>query len=210
MTDHGFPFFRKDRVCPWWLTWTFDNPLRRLFHDPGMIVGPYIQKGMTVADIGCGRGYFSIAMAKMVGGKGSVIAVDIQEKMLELLKRRAMKAGASARIRTLCAKDDDIVLREPVDFALAFWMVHEVKDIPHFFGQIHSVLKKGGRFLYAEPRMHVANRRFQEILGYARQAGFRINDAPQIRFSRAVILSIEDNKSLFAEKLNVQGSSDIL
>jgi ubiquinone/menaquinone biosynthesis C-methylase UbiE len=191
MNDHESPFFKEDRVCPWWLIWTFDNPLRRFFQDPGTIVGPYIREGMMVADIGCGRGYFSIAMAKMVGGKGSVVAVDLQEKMLAFLQRRARKAGVADHIRSLCAKEDDIMLREPVDFVLAFWMVHEVKDIPLFFGQIHSVLKEGGKFLYAEPKMHVPNRRFQEILGFARQTGFRINDAPQIRFSRAVILSKE-------------------
>lgn len=189
MNDHDSPFFREDRLCPWWLIWTFDNPLRRFFQDPGTIVGPHVRDGMIVADIGCGMGYFSIAMAKMVGEKGSVVAVDLQEKMLELLRRRARKAGVSDRIRSVCAKDGDIMLREPIDFALAFWMVHEVKDIPLFFGQIHSVLKKGGKFLYAEPKIHVPNRRFQEILGYARQAGFRISDGPQIRFSRAVILS---------------------
>lgn len=191
MNDHISPFFREDRVCPWWLIWTFDNPLRRFFQDPETIVCPHVREGMTVADIGCGMGYFSIAMAKMVGGQGSVVAVDLQEKMLEFLKRRTRKAGVGDRIRTLCAKEDDIILREPVVFVLAFWMVHEVEDIPLFFRQIHSVLKEGGEFLYAEPKMHVPDRRFQEILGYARQAGFRIDDAPHIRFSRAVILSKE-------------------
>ncbi len=111
--------------------------------------------------------------------------------MLEFLKRRARKAGVADRIRTLCSKEDDIMLREPVDFVLAFWMVHEVKDIPLFFGQIHAVLKESGKFLYAEPKMHVPDRRFQEILGHARKAGFRIIDGPQIRFSRAAILSKE-------------------
>jgi ubiquinone/menaquinone biosynthesis C-methylase UbiE len=191
MNAHGSPFFREDRVCPWWLIWTFDNPLRRFFQDPAKIVGPYVREGMTVADIGCGIGYFSVALAKIVGEKGSVIAVDLQEKMLASLKRRAKRAGVTDRIRTLRAKEDDIVLGEPVDFALAFWMVHEVKDIPRFFGQIYSVLKEGGKVLYVEPRMHVPHRRYQEILGYAGQAGFQISDAPEIGFSRAAILSRE-------------------
>ncbi|HYA88704.1 MAG TPA: class I SAM-dependent methyltransferase [Nitrospirota bacterium] len=191
MNEHGSLFFREDRICPWWLIWTFDNPLRRFLQNPETIVGPHVREGMNVADVGCGMGYFSIAMAKMVGENGSVIAVDLQEKMLEFLKRRARKARLTDRIRLLCAKEDDLMLRGTVDFALAFWMVHEVKDIPLFFEQIHSVLKKGGTFLYAEPKIHVSNRRFQEILGYAQQAGFQINNAPQIRFSRAVILSKE-------------------
>ena len=191
MNKHEFPNFREERVCPWWLIWTFDNPFRRFFQDPGTIIGPYVREGMVVADIGCGMGYFSIALAKIVGKQGLVFAVDLQQKMLEFLNRRARKAGVLDRIRSINAKDDDIMLREPVDFVLAFWMVHEVKDIPLFFRHVHSVLKKSGKFLYVEPKMHVPDRRFQEILRHARQGGFQINDALQIRFSRAVILSKE-------------------
>jgi hypothetical protein len=45
--------------CPWWLCFTFDNPVRRLLHNPEQILGGLIQPGQTVADIGCGMGYFS-------------------------------------------------------------------------------------------------------------------------------------------------------
>lgn len=182
-------FFEKDRVCPWWLAWTFDNPLRRLVHKPEEILGPYLQEGMTVADIGCGMGYFSIAMAKMVGEKGAVISADLQQEMLDRVRKRAGKAGVAERIRTVRASADDIRIEGPVDFVLVFWMVHEVKDIPRFFGQVSSVLKPGGKVLYAEPRLHVTGRRFQEILGYAGQAGFRVSDAPPVRLSRAALLS---------------------
>ena len=70
-------------VCPWWLCYSFDNPLRRLIHNPQRILSPYIKQGMTVLDAGCGMGYFSIGMAKMVGDSGKVIAVDLQQKMLD-------------------------------------------------------------------------------------------------------------------------------
>jgi ubiquinone/menaquinone biosynthesis C-methylase UbiE len=182
------PSHKEHRVCPWWLAWTFDNPLRRFFHEPEKIVGPYVREGMTIADIGCGMGYFTIPMAKMAGDKGMVIAVDIQERMLELTGRRARRAGVADRIRSVRASGDDIGIREPVDFILVFWMVHEVRDIPRFFGQVSNVLKEGGKVLYAEPLFHVTERRFREILGYAKDAGLRIGDAPHIAFSRAVIL----------------------
>lgn len=185
---HGL-FFNKERVCPWWLAWTFDNPLRRVIHKPEAIVGPYLHEGMTVADIGCGMGYFSLAMAKIVGEGGIVIAVDLQQKMLDLMQARAGKAGVAHQVHSVRATTEDIGIKDPVDFVLLFWMAHEVKDIPRFFGQIYSVLKKGGNVLYVEPRLHVANRRFQEILGHARQAGFQINEAPLIRLSRAAVLS---------------------
>ncbi|HSB34402.1 MAG TPA: class I SAM-dependent methyltransferase [Nitrospirota bacterium] len=185
------PFRKEDRVCPWWLAWTFDNPLRRFFQEPEKIVGPFVREGMTVADIGCGMGYFTIPMAKIAGAKGTVLAVDIQEKMLEFTDRRAKRAGVGDRVRTIRASGDDIGIGEPVDLVLAFWMVHEVKDIPRFFGQLSSVLKEGGKILYVEPLFHVTERRFREILGYAKAAGLRTNEVPRIAFSRAVLLSKE-------------------
>ncbi|HET7318607.1 MAG TPA: class I SAM-dependent methyltransferase, partial [Nitrospirota bacterium] len=127
------------------------NPLRHFFQDPEKIVGPFVREGMTVADIGCGMGYFTIPMARIVGAKGTVFAVDIQERMLEFTDRRSKRAGVGDRVRTVRAAGDDIGIREPVDFVLAFWMVHEVKDITRFFGQLSSVLKEGGRVLYVEP-----------------------------------------------------------
>jgi ubiquinone/menaquinone biosynthesis C-methylase UbiE len=77
-------------VCPWWCAWfSLSNPLRRLVHDPQVIVGPFVEPGMTVLDVGCGVGWFSIPMAQMVGEKGQVIAVDLQPQMLDMLRRRA-------------------------------------------------------------------------------------------------------------------------
>jgi ubiquinone/menaquinone biosynthesis C-methylase UbiE len=188
MKSHRFSFFSKNRVCPWWLIWTFDNPVRRITQDPVAIIGSSVREGMVVADIGCGGGYFSVPLAKMVGEKGTVIAVDLQEHMLALLERRARKAGVSDRIRVLRAKVDDIMVREPVDFVLAFWMVHEVKDVPRFFSQVHGVLKKGGAILYAEPKVHVSKGRFEEILASARQAGFQVRNGGPVWFSRSSLL----------------------
>ena len=179
---------RDEHVCPWWLAWTFDNPLRRWLHDPQLVVGAYVEEGMTVADIGCGMGYFSVAMAKMVGPKGRVLAVDVQQMMLDLCRKRAYRAGVSDRLQAIFAAGDDIKVSGPVDFLLAFWMVHEVKDIPRFFGQAAAVLRPGGKMLYAEPRVHVAQRRFEEILGSAREAGFLVSSGPSVGLSRTAIL----------------------
>jgi len=179
---------RDERVCPWWLAWTFDNPLRRFLHDPQKLLGPHVREGMIVADIGCGMGYFSVAMARMVGRTGSVIAVDLQQKMLDICRWRAQRAGVVDRIRTVQAAADDISISEPVDFVLAFWMVHEVTDIPRFFGQVATVLGPSGTMLYAEPRMHVSQKRFEAILRFAQEAGFQVGATPQVRLSRSALL----------------------
>ena len=54
-------------VCPWWLAYTFDNPLRRLIHKPEKIFDGLVQPGMTVMDVGCGMGYVTLGLAEIVG-----------------------------------------------------------------------------------------------------------------------------------------------
>ena len=179
---------RQDHVCPWWLAFTFDNPLRRFLHDPEKMLVGLVKPGMTVADIGCGMGYFSIAMARMVAPKGKVLSVDIQQEMLDLLLKRARKQGVPEVIEARLIPRDDIGIREPLDFVLAFWMVHETGDVLRFLRQVASVLKPGASMLIAEPRMHVSARTFQQILKKAFDAGFRVNEGPPIRMSRSAIL----------------------
>ena len=89
----------NERVCPWWRAYIFDNPVRRLIQKPEKILGGLIQQGQTVLDIGCGMGFFSLGMARLVGEEGRVISVDLQKKMLDALERRAKRAGLSSRIQ---------------------------------------------------------------------------------------------------------------
>lgn len=179
---------RDKHVCPWWLAYTFDNPLRRYVHDPRRILGPYLREGMTAVDIGCGMGFFSLGMAAIVGDSGLVVSVDLQQEMLGITRRRAERDGVSNRIRLARVEQGDIGVTVPADFVLGFWMVHEVADLQAFFRQVFGVLKPSGTFLIAEPRIHVSRSRFEEILAFARAAGFTVSDAPRIRFSRTVVL----------------------
>ena len=175
-------------VCPWWFCYSFDNPLRRLFHDPEPLLVPYVKPGMTAVDIGCGMGYFTLGLAKRVGPGGKVIAVDLQEKMLAALGRRARKAELSDRIVLHRCRPDILGVEEPADFALAFWMVHEVMDKPRFFAQISAFLKPGGRLLLVEPKFHVARSRFERTVEVCRAAGFRLLGEPKVALSRAVLM----------------------
>lgn len=175
-------------VCPWWLAYTFDNPLRRIFHKPEEIFSPYLRKGMTAIDLGCGMGYFSISMARIVGGSGKVIAVDLQQKMLDTLRKRAKKAGVAGRITTVLCDDDSIGSHDAVDFALAFWMAHETPDAMHFLTQVHAILKPSGKFLLAEPKGHVSFSEFKETLSTAQELGFKLIDSPRISLSHAALL----------------------
>ncbi len=176
----------NDQVCPWWLCRSFDNPLRRWIHDPKRILKPHVAAGMTGVDIGCGMGYFTLGMARLVGPNGKVVAVDLQEKMLEGLRRRAERAGLDRRIVLHRCRPDDLGVEGPADFALCFWMVHEVPDKARFFAQIFGFLRPGGRLLLVEPKFHVTRKNFERTVEVCRGAGFRLLGDPEIALSRAV------------------------
>lgn len=175
-------------VCPWWLCYSFDNPLRRLFHDPERLLTPFVKPGMTVVDIGCGMGYFTIGLAKLAGPEGKVIAVDLQQQMLDALGRRAKRAGMDGRIVLHRCRKESLGIEGPADFVLVFWMAHEVPDTPRFFGEIFALLKTEGRLLLVEPKVHVAKKSLERTLAACRDAGFRILDEPAVALSRAFLL----------------------
>jgi len=64
---------KNKRICPVRHSGCLNNKIRKLFQNPQKILGNYVKDGMTVLDLGCGPGFFSVEMAKMVGGFGGII-----------------------------------------------------------------------------------------------------------------------------------------
>jgi ubiquinone/menaquinone biosynthesis C-methylase UbiE len=179
------------RVCPWWLGYWLLNPFRRFMTDPDKLLSPFVTPGMTVLDAGPGMGFFSLPLARMVGANGKVVCIDVQERMLRALERRAGKAGLADRIVTrLCTPAslglDDFTSK--VDFALVFAVVHEVPDPPGFFAELSRALKPGALCLVAEPKGHVSAREFEASLVVAGEKGLKRVESPRIAGSRAVLL----------------------
>ncbi len=142
-------------------------------------------------DIGPGIGYFTMPLAEMVGNSGRVIAVDIQQEMLSAIKKRAKRRGMQERIDLKLSSPDSLGVKTKVDFILAFWMVHEVSDKPRFFSQVHSLLKNKGKFLIVEPKFHVTKKKFTESVRLALNAGFVLDDSPQISLSKSALFRIQ-------------------
>ena len=181
-------FMREKHVCPWWLCFTFDNPLRRLIHDPESILGSYVRSGDTVLDVGPGMGYFTIPLAGLVGPSGLVIAADVQQRMLDALLRRARRRGIADRIQTHLTSPESIEIHQKVDFILAFWIVHEVSDQDRFFKQVKDILKPSRCLLLAEPVIHVTRRMFSRTLDAAKEMGLTVIENPRIAFSHSALL----------------------
>ncbi len=174
--------------CPAWLSFTLTNVFRRMAHRPVRVLGPFLKEGDTALDIGCGPGYFTVPMARMVGDRGRVVAVDIQPAMLERTRRSAERAGVADRVRLHLASEDSLGLDLKADFALVFWMAHEVDRLEPFFREILAALKPDGRLLLVEPRFHVPERRYAEIVSAAVRAGFTPHETDPVRLSRAALL----------------------
>lgn len=120
------------------------------WQQPGRVVRDlHLEEGDTVADVGCGRGYFTFRMAREVGNDGSVEAVDISRSALESVRENAKRRNLD-NISTTHSKPDDALLpAASVDAALLSLVLHhagdDVKD--DLVSSIAKALKPGG-YLY--------------------------------------------------------------
>jgi ubiquinone/menaquinone biosynthesis C-methylase UbiE len=181
---------KRPYVCPAEFAGSLDNSIRRLVQKPLKILGPHISKGMTVLDLGCGPGYFTTDLAKLVGEGGRVIAADLQQGMLDKVTWKIRGTDLEQRVEIHKCQDDMIGITQTVDFVLAFWMVHEVPDQNKLFRELKSVLNEGGNIFIIEPKFHVSAKSFETMITRIENTGFEIAERPKVAFSRAVLLKI--------------------
>jgi ubiquinone/menaquinone biosynthesis C-methylase UbiE len=137
--------------------------------------------------MGCGPGFFSIDMAKMVDEEGRVIAVDLQAHMLEKVRKKAARHGVLERMAFHQCESDTIGLRGKADFILAFYMVHETPDPFAFLCETKELLKNNARLLIVEPRMHVTRSMFDTLCEEAEKAGLKVIDFPKRKGGRSAL-----------------------
>ena len=182
---------RKLHRCPGWAAPFMANPRRRLLENPEKLLSPWVKPGMTILDVGCATGFFSLPLARMTGEKGRVLCVDVEPRMMRGLVRRATKAGLIDRIEPILCGEDDLGLPDhegTVDFAVAIHTLHELSDIEHGLRQIAAALKPGGRLLVIEPRGHVSDATWGHELETARHLGLEVGRKLDLRRRHAVLL----------------------
>jgi tRNA A58 N-methylase Trm61 len=111
-----------------------------------------IVKGSTVADVGAGAGYMTWRLAERVGPSGKVYANDVQQKMLDLL-RKNMEQRKLANVETvLGAFDDPKLPREAIDLVLLVDVYHEFSEPQQMLRHIRESMKPDGRLVLLEYR----------------------------------------------------------
>ena len=144
--------WRQPRPMPHQMAAWLDHPARLRYRNPGETLGLFgLFGGMTVLDLGCGTGLFTAEMARMVGGEGSVHAVDLQPQLLAAARRRLEQAGLAERVQFHVRGAYDLPLRDSsVDVAVLIALLGEIPDRGRALAEVRRVLKPGARLAVSE------------------------------------------------------------
>lgn len=128
-----------------------DNEERRKIlppHETLLKVG--VQNGDTMADIGCGIGYFTIPAAKIVGLNGKVYALDILPEMLSEVEKKKAETN-SINIITIATEENNLKIADKsVSFAFICTVLHETENVLNFLSEVKRILSVDGRFAIIE------------------------------------------------------------
>jgi ubiquinone/menaquinone biosynthesis C-methylase UbiE len=181
------PDQKQSFVCPLVMAGILDSKLRKFLHNPNKILKPYIRKNMTILDIGCGPGIFSIEAAKLLEGTGKVISVDMQQGMLDMIQNKIKGEPFKKTIILHKCTQNGLNLKENVDLVLLIYMVHEVPDKERFFNEIVPLVNKNGIILYIEHSL-VSKRAYNKISEIIKAKGFEEHETLKLPLSRGVVL----------------------
>jgi SAM-dependent methyltransferase len=137
---------------PGGLAW-LDRPEREHEERPSMVIDALgLRRGEVVADLGAGTGYFTFRIAPRVGNTGRVLAVEIQDEMLDALRKRAT-ALKFKNVEGLKASETDPKLPvNGVDLVLMVDVYHELAYPFEVMTKVRQALKPGGRVVFVEYR----------------------------------------------------------
>jgi len=134
-------------------TW-LERPEREEEENPKKLIELLkFRDGEVVADIGAGSGYYTFRMAKLVGPKGKILAVDIQKEMLDIIRDR-MKKENLTNVEPVLGEEADPKLKDgSVDTILLVDVYHEFAFPYEMTEKMVKALKPGGRIVFVEFRL---------------------------------------------------------
>ena len=129
----------------------FDNPSRDAWQKPQQVVAAlHLEPNDVVVDLGVGTGYFTVRLARALP-RGRVIAVDIEPKMLDWIRRRAARDGLG-NISTVLGTADSPGVKGPIDVVLVVNTFHHIDHRTDYFRRVAPLLAPGGRVVIVDFR----------------------------------------------------------
>jgi ubiquinone/menaquinone biosynthesis C-methylase UbiE len=187
---------KGDRHLP---TFLLDNFIRRLISPPERWISKYITAGISVADIGCGPGVFTIPIALAVGKKGKVYAVDSDLRSIEAVRSKSRELTLQQILEAHCTSAANLapIPNRSVDFAFANGVLCCMEDHTGALEEIKRILKPEGlayisvtKFLRRKDPRSVTKEEWERILD-----GFRVKEKGEGLTSRWAAVSLKENGS---------------
>lgn len=164
------------------------DPLRRLFEHPKRLIEPYVKDGQVVADLGCGSGYYTLALAELVGSAGKVYAIDLDKKAIRALAKKAGKCGyRNIETQAVSAADVSCIKGKSVDFVLANGLLCSMaSNRQSAVNEIKRILKSTGKAYislgFGPPLGFVDKAEWEKIL-----EGFKVEQGGSYKEKWAVV-----------------------
>ncbi|GFE83080.1 methyltransferase type 11 [Steroidobacter agaridevorans] len=111
-----------------------------------------IKPGQTIADLGAGSGYYSFRIAPLVGERGSVLAIDVEPRMLRIISERAQRGGINNITTVLSTPSDPNLEPNSIDLLFMVDVYHELEYPFEVMTKVREALKPGGRVALIEYR----------------------------------------------------------
>lgn len=166
---------RHEIPCPTWLSWLveLDNPLAKTNRSAFIVEHMDLEPGMSVLDAGCGPGRLTLPIASKLGSQGRVLAVDIQQGMLDRTKEKISKAGLNNVDYLLAGLGDGELPSETFDRALLVTVLGEIPDRESALSELFKAVKPGGILVVAELVFDPHYQSRKTLSRLATEAGFR-------------------------------------
>jgi arsenite methyltransferase len=128
-----------------------EDPQRDEWQKPDAVIQALdLKEGQVVADIGAGSGYFTVRLARTVGQKGRVLAVDIDEGMLSYLRQRLAQEKIDNVQVMQVPPHDPLLIDSSLDLAFICNTYHHLEDREIYLRKLRKALKPDGRLVIVD------------------------------------------------------------
>ncbi|MGE5563538.1 MAG: class I SAM-dependent methyltransferase [Bacillota bacterium] len=114
-----------------------------------------VRRGMWVADVGAGEGYYTVRLARVVGAKGRVLAEDIVPAVTDELTDRVQRERLDNVAIRLGTPDDPQLPAHTFDRIFLVHMYHEVASPYAFLWHVREGLKPDGLIVVVDAKRPV-------------------------------------------------------